>query len=343
MVRKYVRKFRTSPRSSALATKPPRSLLVGSVAVSASLVMVALSLVALALTACAPAPAGYKGLAAGTRSVSVNHGGRARTYTLHVPGSVARNPNTPVPLVIALHGGMGSGAQLATTSRLDAEADRHGFIVAYPDGLLLPTARGLQVRTWNGGGCCAPAMTSGVDDVGYIASVIDGIQNSTAVDRRRVVVGGHSNGGILAWRFACERADKLSAAVIVEGSLERPSCAPSRGVNLVQIHGDKDTFLPLLGGTGTGLSGTKFTSASSSQAMWTKSQRCATLQRSTAGYLTTTVWPRCAGSTTTKQVVISGGTHAWPGARPADSADLLGEPSPHYSATAAFVSLATGG
>lgn len=283
----------------------------------------------------------YPGVAAGTRTVSVTFDGQARTYRLHVPSSVAAQPDVPVPLVVALHGGMGNGQQLATTSQLDVEADLHGFVVAYPEGLLLPTPRGVQVRTWDGGRCCAPAMGSGVDDVGFVASVIGGLEAATAVDRSRVIVGGHSNGAILTWRIACERADVLSAAVIVEGSLERPSCAPSRGVDLVQVHGDSDTNLPLAGGVGSGVSGTNFTSAAASQALWTSGQGCDAPASSLGDHLTITTWPGCADGTTTRQVVIEGGTHAWPGADPANSADLLGEPSPYFSATSVFTDLAT--
>ena len=106
------------------------------------------------LTASAKTPA-HPGLAAGTRTVSVDVGGTTRTYVLHVPPAVSAHPKTPVALVVALHGGLGNGTQLANTSQLDAEADRLGFVVAYPEGRLLTGAGGLTVRTWNGGGCCA--------------------------------------------------------------------------------------------------------------------------------------------------------------------------------------------
>ena len=198
-----------------------------------------------------------------------------------------------------------------------------------------------MVRTWDGGGCCAPAMGSGVDDVGYVASVIGGLEGATAIDRTKVVVGGHSNGAILTWRIACDRPDLLTAAVIVEGSLERPSCTPSRGVNLVQVHGDDDQFLPLAGGVGNGFSGTNFTSAAASQAMWTTGQHCGSPSHSSGDHLSITTWAGCAGGTTTQQIVIAGGTHAWAGADPANSADFLGAPSPYFSATDAFTDLVT--
>lgn len=283
----------------------------------------------------------YPGLTAGTRTVNFTYGGQPRTYVLHVPTTVSSRPTTPAALVVALHGGMGNGAQLENTSQLDSEADRLGFVVAYPEGRLLTSSGGFTVRTWNGGGCCAPATTADVDDVGFVAAVITALANATAVDPRRIVVGGHSNGAILTWRLACERSDVLSTAVIVEGSLERPACTPGRGVSLTQIHGDDDRLLPLAGGYGTGLSGTNFTSAAASQTMWTTAQRCASPAVSSADHLTITTWSGCADGTTTTQIVIAGGTHAWAGADPANSADFLGEPSPFYSATATFAALAT--
>lgn len=279
----------------------------------------------------------YRGLPPGFTHRTPTIGGRARSYYLYVPTRVAARPNRAVPLAVALHGGLGSGAQLANTSQLNAEADRLGFVVAYPEGLLLRTPRGALVRTWDGGGCCAPAMGSGVDDVAFVATVIRRIRQATHIDREHVVVGGHSNGAILSWRMACERAGVLGSAVIVEGSLERPTCTPSRGVDLVQIHGDDDRFLPLAGGRGTqSLSQTDYTSAAESQALWTTAQGCGPATTNAEEHLTITTWADCADGTTTQLIVIAGGTHAWAGADPANSADFLGEPSLYFSATAAF-------
>jgi polyhydroxybutyrate depolymerase len=42
---------------------------------------------------------------------------------------------TPAPLVVVLHGGFGNGAQAERAYGWDAEADRFGFVVAYPDGI----------------------------------------------------------------------------------------------------------------------------------------------------------------------------------------------------------------
>jgi hypothetical protein len=84
---------------------------------------------------------------------------------------------------------------------------------------------------------------------------------------------------------------------------------------------------------------TVFTSAAASQAMWTTAQHCASPVPSTADHLTITTWPDCAGGVTSKLIVIAGGTHAWAGANPANSAPFLGVPSPYFSATGVFSGL----
>ena len=281
-----------------------------------------------------PPPPTYPGLAAGGRYQSPTYGGQTRSLYLYVPAAVAAAPNTPVPLVVALHGGGGYAGQLSATSNLKAAADRDGFVLVFPEGQLLPRPNGVSIRTFDSGNCCAPAMGSGIDDVGFVAWVIADLEQQTAIDRRRVVIAGHSNGAMLAWRIACERADVVAGAVVVEGQLGIDSCTPSRGVDLRQIHGDADTFVPLAGGVGaTSFSQTDYVSAAASQALWTAGQGCTGSSPSTQDHLTITTWTGCAGGTTSRLIVISGGTHAWPGADPATSADFLGEPSPYLSAT----------
>jgi polyhydroxybutyrate depolymerase len=70
-------------------------------------------------------------------------GGIAREYRLYVPESSA-----PLALVVALHGGLGSGDQLAETSQFEPLAERERFAVVFPDGV---------GRTWNAGSCCGGA------------------------------------------------------------------------------------------------------------------------------------------------------------------------------------------
>jgi polyhydroxybutyrate depolymerase len=64
---------------------------------------------------------------------TITHAGQERTYLVHVPASY--DGKKALPLVLALHGGGASGRSMIGLAKLNELADRHGFLVAYPDGV----------------------------------------------------------------------------------------------------------------------------------------------------------------------------------------------------------------
>ncbi|MBK9180839.1 MAG: hypothetical protein IPM45_14965 [Acidimicrobiales bacterium] len=300
-------------------------------------------------TATTPRPA----VAAGNSTGTLVHDGVGRTYVLHVPPQVADGTTGPTALVVALHGGFGSGAQLEQTSGFDAVADREGFVVAYPDGLALTSAAYPRpIRTWNGGRCCGPAVRDQVDDVGFVAGLVDDLTARLPVDPGRVFLVGHSNGAILSFRTACERPDLVAAIVPVAGSMEVAACTPApgvepRGVSALVLHGDADRNHPIGGGRGErSVAGIDFTSMAETLRRWTAAQGCpAPGPPAAAGALTTTTWAPCAGGTATQLTVIAGADHPWPGSDPDRRlSPLQGEPTQALDATeAAWAFLAAHG
>jgi polyhydroxybutyrate depolymerase len=168
----------------------------------------------------------------------LSSGGRERSYRLYRPGSV--EPGRPAPLVVVLHGGYGSAGQAEQAYGWDELADRHGFLVAYPDGV---------GRSWNAGWCCGPAHIHGVDDVGFVGELIADVSAGDSVDARRVFAAGVSNGAMLAYRIACESPGLLAAIGTVAGTMvcECPRPGP---VSLLHIHGLEDRNVPFWGGAG---------------------------------------------------------------------------------------------
>ena len=245
-------------------------------------------------------PAATPGVTHGT----LRHDGNERTYRLFVPSGLAAGER--VPLVVGLHGGLGWGDQFAANSRFEATAQEHGFIAAFPDGLN---------RTWNGGNCCGAAARNRVDDVGFLASLIGQLQQTLPIDPERVFMTGHSNGGIMAFRFACERPEVVRAIAPVAGSLETEACPAPSGTSLFAIHGDSDKSHPLEGGQGPrSIAGVDFVSMKDSLATWTRSMGCeATPVRTTSGAVTSTVWSSCKGGAQAALSVIAGADHPWPG------------------------------
>jgi polyhydroxybutyrate depolymerase len=184
--------------------------------------------------------------------------GRHRTYRVYVPASL---PTHPVPLLIALHGGTGWNTQFERNSGFDALAERYGFIVVYPNGV--GTGPGeASLRTWNAGMCCGPAVQKHVDDVGFIKQLIGTLEVGFRIDRARVFAAGHSNGGFMAYRLACELSDRIAAVGLQSGGFGLLTCAPKHPVSLLHIHGTADTNVPIDGGIGsTSLSKVVFPSA----------------------------------------------------------------------------------
>src|SRR4029079_2491638 len=87
------------------------------------------------------------------------------------------------------------------------------------------------------------------DDVGYLDAVIDDVEQRYNIDTRRVFVAGHSNGGFMAHRLACDSADRVTGIVSLAGVTWEAAalCQPSAPVAVLQVHGDHDDTIPFSG------------------------------------------------------------------------------------------------
>lgn len=279
----------------------------------------------------APTPTGgADGPAVDTRTVApaveavgtVEHGslvtpdGRTRTYRLYRPSERAAD----APLVVALHGGTGNGDQFATTSGYEGLAEANGFVVVFPDGT--PTAFGPDRMAWNGGGCCAAAARDDVDDVGFLTALVDTLAEEEGIAPDRVLVTGHSNGAIMAFRLACEAADHVAAVAVQAGTVFVDDCAPSRPVAALDLHGSADTHLPVDGGAGPdSLAGADFPPVRDGLAALAGSAGCEGVDRPTVratdqADVTVESWGPCPDEVAVELVVVAGAGHSWMGHPP---------------------------
>lgn len=246
----------------------------------------------------------------GTTSAEIAYLGSPRTFRVHVPPGY--DEMSPLPVVLMLHGGGGSGRQFEeSSSRMDPIADRERFIAVYPDGSGL-------LRTWNGGGCCGFAVENNVDDVGFVAALLDHLEGALCVDRRRAFASGMSNGAILSHRLACELADRIAAVAPVAGTDMTSACAPTRPVPLLQIHGSSDGHVPWTGGEGCGLAGVSFTSVPVTMEAWRSRNGCAasTSLSLEQGDGRCETYTACGERADVMLCTIQGGGHNWPGGEP---------------------------
>lgn len=177
----------------------------------------------------------------------------ARPYESKLPDSYDNQKNWP--LVVLLHGYGANGIAQDIYFGLSRELNRLGFLLAYPDG----TVDSKQKRFWNATDACCDFDHQNIDDVAYVDAIIDDLSDQYRIDRRRVFVVGHSNGGFMSHRYACERSERISAIVSLAGANYRDAasrCKPKEPVAVLQVHGDMDSSVPYMGGTdpGTGRS-----------------------------------------------------------------------------------------
>ena len=202
----------------------------------------------------------------------------SRPFTLFTPSSY--RDDTPMPLVILLHGLGQSGEIVEAYFQLQPLAESRGFLYVHPDGTPHPAGD----RFWDATDACC-GLGSTADDVTYLTSIIDQVSATRNVDPSRVYVMGHSNGGFMSYRMACDAAERIAAIASVAGATwaDTSKCNPSEPVSVLQVHGTADVAVKYDGATppDTGA----YPGAATSVATWADYDGCHDRSLDTAGTL----------------------------------------------------------
>ena len=234
----------------------------------------------------------------GQSSQTITVDGRARTFHVYRPATLPAR----APLVLMLHGGFGSGTQAERSYGWDARADSGRFVVAYPDGI---------DHAWAvGGGCCGDPGRTGVDDVAFVRQVVATLSRQLPIDAAHVYATGISNGGLLAYRLACDT--DLFAAIGPDSATLLGDCPSPARVSLIHIHGTADRNIPYQGGEGEGVAHINGPAVPDVVARWRTVDGCAAPAVSTAGPVTTSV-ATCPDGRAVELITIDGAGHQWPG------------------------------
>ena len=154
------------------------------------------------------------------------------------------NLSQPRPLIVLLHGYSSFAEQADQYFQFSPLVDDGGF------GLLLPNGTIDQIRNrfWNATPECCDIFGAEPDDVGYIKALIE--EANTYAEFDRVFAVGHSNGGFMAYRLACEEVPGLAAIVSLAGGAyaEPEECRVPAPLSVLQIHGTKDQSVLYEGG-----------------------------------------------------------------------------------------------
>lgn len=187
-----------------------------------------------AAAACALATAWQPALAA-TQHLVLDIGGIKRTALVieHARLKKARRP-----IIFVLHGYKGDGARIRRNLDLDDILGTAGAVMVFPDAF---------EKRWTQSG----HSRGNVDDAAFIRGLAERLVAQGLGDARRVYIAGVSTGGIMALQIACDHADLIAGAAIVNASLPAESvasCKPARPLPFLLINGTADVRLPYQGG-----------------------------------------------------------------------------------------------
>ena len=186
---------------------------------------------------------------------------------------------------------------------MNAQADKYGFIIAYPDATSFSTASN-TITSWNdltgnaspgpaGPICAADAYQYAFppecgeptdcnwctchDDLAFIEQILDELEQNLCIDRNRIYATGMSNGGMFVHRLGCDMADRFAAIAPASGTLARGfNCAPenSTQISIMNMHGTQDDYVDVTGAVSS--DGYIYTAVTDVMAVWSapKSQGC---------------------------------------------------------------------
>ncbi len=244
----------------------------------------------------------------GIAEYEVEVDGEARTYGVFSP------PGTPTgsPILVVLHS-LGRSA-----SEEIPIAGAGAFLSVVPIGVDF---------SWNAGHCCGAAAARDLDDVAFVATVIDEVVERYSADPDRVYVAGFSNGAMLAYRIACERPGLLAGAAVVEGTLTIDECHADGATDLLVVHQTGDTIVPYAGTDASPIADDgRLLGVEAALGRYGEAAGCAV-----GGAIDTNTnsdeTVDCGAGGRLRVVVVAGGTHSWPDGEGAggavDATDLV--------------------
>lgn len=164
-------------------------------------------------------------------------GGLKREFITYLPAGGGNG--RPMPVIISLHGRLGTAEGQMKFADFRPIADREKVIIVCPQGIK---------RSWNDGRG-TPAHNKGINDVKFINQLVSYILKTYNADPARVYVTGMSNGGFMTSRLACELPDQIAAVAVIAASMDHDEgYSPQKPMPAMYIQGTADPLVPFAGG-----------------------------------------------------------------------------------------------
>jgi polyhydroxybutyrate depolymerase len=227
------------------------------------------------------------------------------------------------PLVVVLHG-LGVSVRDTRNWGYEPIADREGLIVAYPRGIESRWSYGRPVSK-------LPMPRVGeeqVDDIDFLARLLDTLVAEQLADRSRVFVVGLSNGALMAYTAACAMTRRLAAVAALLSpmtDLQIEDCKPEGTIPIMVLAGTHDRSMPY---GGAKLQSGSLVSVPDTIGHWRQVNTCDGFQvrpvshRNSDDLTRVTVmhWTTCADGVEIVSYRVDGGGHHAPSLAPASDA-----------------------
>ncbi len=238
----------------------------------------------------------------------------------HIRSFLYGGGDVPLGRDFFLGGGSAEKWPVYTGNGFEQLAEQDPFILVYPNAI---------DENWNDGRGVKRfyAHRHKIDDVGFLAFLIDHLSQAYPVDISRVYMTGASNGGLMAQYFAGAYPQKVAAIATVIAAISKNldgKLHPSSPVSVMMINGTDDPLVPWGGGAirfGRKENGTVI-STDATVRFWVGQNKC----RGTAEHeefpdrdpkdgtrVIKDSYAGCDGGSEVVLFTVKGGGHAWPG------------------------------
>lgn len=149
------------------------------------------------------------------------------------------------PVILLLHGFSNSSESIDKWLKFSNYVTERGFILVVPNG----TENTFGTRFWNATEACCNFHRKNVDDVRYLKGLVKSVAAKYNGDLKKIFAVGHSNGGFMAHRLACDEENLFSGIVSFAGlGVTDPlRCTNKHPINILQIHAVDDNTIKFNG------------------------------------------------------------------------------------------------
>ncbi len=150
-----------------------------------------------------------------TATLNTHDNGTERSFRFFIPTNLPAKP----ALVLCFHGSGGTSVQMEAISAFNALAEKHHFIVCYPQAMVIGSDVQWNVYVDDKPGHAGLNELGAVDDVVFSQDLVSYFKERYGVDTTKVFASGLSNGGFMCYMLAVSAASQFRSIAPVAANM----------------------------------------------------------------------------------------------------------------------------